>query len=433
MSCNAQGFLLNVGITAAQLYNASLCLNYLAIVKYHKTADYIKCKIEPWLHGFSVLYPLVVSIFAILKGVIKPIGAICFISFEYRPPHCVGYKDGEIPDGYEIPCGSGGEKSTRVIILLTAIMSVITIGVILISMALIYCAVRSNEKKMERSGTSALKLRVQERNYLSMTHLQSAPGVSDVNGDCEQGLSGDSANKTPSKKPPFLSSLRASIMLRNHRARIKNSTKSRAILERALAYTLAWFVTYTPRFVYLIWRFAGGIPPLGVAITATFLTPLQGFFNFLVFIYPRLRAAKRSSGSDVSWWKAFLMALTSRETSEIKDKRKRSSLMTSQHLRRRTKKSKRFQKVTDSEEEEKAKEKSPVSDYQRRRPTKFINDPANIKSIQRGIDDIGDGKLSHGLYSAEKICKELAEEEIDLENSKDRDERHEENCIDDIH
>ena len=342
ISCNVQGFLLTAGTNCAQLYNASLCLHYLAIVRYEKTDNYIRNNIEPWLHAVSILYPVALGILGILKKVINSFGISCGIVYQYRPPHCTGYKDGEIPDGYGIPCGRGGEKDILVLLFFILLTSLITVVVIVISMAFMYRAVRASEKKMERYGTRALKMRIQQRN----SPPQPAQGVGrdDANGDCDnQGLSGVSSNTNSGKKPSLLSSFRLSTTQRGHQTRIENSTKSRVILQRAFAYTLAWFVTYSPRFVILLSVLRGGSPSKSLFKTANFLTPLQGFFNFLVFLYPRVLTARRSSRGEVSWWKAFSMAMTSRENT-INSKRRRSSTVLSQRYRQGTKKIKATEK-----------------------------------------------------------------------------------------
>ena len=53
LTCNLQGFLSVMG-SSASLYNCSICLYYLAIVKYNKSDNFIRKKIEPWLHASMV-------------------------------------------------------------------------------------------------------------------------------------------------------------------------------------------------------------------------------------------------------------------------------------------------------------------------------------------------------------------------------------------
>ena len=46
-TCSTQGFLHVVGTFSVLLYNCSICIYYLAIVKYNKKDVYIRTKIEP--------------------------------------------------------------------------------------------------------------------------------------------------------------------------------------------------------------------------------------------------------------------------------------------------------------------------------------------------------------------------------------------------
>ncbi len=50
-----------------------------------------------------------------------------------------------------------------------------------------------------------------------------------------------------------------------------------------------------------------------LSILARILFPLQGFLNFCVFMYPRVRTTKkRGRAEGISWWTVFMMALKSR-------------------------------------------------------------------------------------------------------------------------
>jgi hypothetical protein len=68
-TCTAQGFLLVFGVTVAAMYNCSICLYYLAIIRYNKKDEYIRNKLEPWFHGISIIIPFVVGfIFMAMKA-----------------------------------------------------------------------------------------------------------------------------------------------------------------------------------------------------------------------------------------------------------------------------------------------------------------------------------------------------------------------------
>jgi hypothetical protein len=68
-TCTAQGFLITAGANIVAMYNCSICFYYLSIIRYNKKDEYIRDKLEPWFHGISILFPLVVGfIFMTMKA-----------------------------------------------------------------------------------------------------------------------------------------------------------------------------------------------------------------------------------------------------------------------------------------------------------------------------------------------------------------------------
>ena len=49
-----------------------------------------------------------------------------------------------------------------------------------------------------------------------------------------------------------------------------------------------------------------------LALTLTIITQLLQFFNFLIFVYPKVKGAKSRGGENVTWCQAFATALRSR-------------------------------------------------------------------------------------------------------------------------
>ncbi len=62
VTCDAQGFLLAVGTFGGLFYNAALTLYYLAVIKFGKSNEYIRRKIEPFLHGIPIVAAMTHSI-----------------------------------------------------------------------------------------------------------------------------------------------------------------------------------------------------------------------------------------------------------------------------------------------------------------------------------------------------------------------------------
>jgi len=77
----------------------------------------------------------------------------------------------------------------------------------------------------------------------------------------------------------------------------------------AAGYALAWAFVFVP-FMIAFFLLNSNV----TIIIRTGLTPLQGLFNFLVFMSPKVRSAKqpRRRGKILSWRQAFIKAYMSR-------------------------------------------------------------------------------------------------------------------------
>jgi hypothetical protein len=158
-TCDAQGFLIFFA-------GGVVCFYYLVIITYNQKFDYIEKKLEPWFHGISILSPAVVDGILLATNTFNgPNGGVCFPEPHY-PPHCIGYKTGEIPTRYSIPCGGrGGEEDghakLRTITVLVAYFWILIIAplIILVTMVMMYRSVTKIENRMQNYGLSALRLR----------------------------------------------------------------------------------------------------------------------------------------------------------------------------------------------------------------------------------------------------------------------------------
>lgn len=108
------------------------------------------------------------------------------------------------------------------------------------------------------------------------------------------------------------------------------ASQKRAILNRAAGFVGAWALAYLP---YIITRI--NTKNVWMYIVVSMIFPLQGLFNFVVYMSPKVRGAKkrsrrmrapsgeglRNEDSEVSWYRAFVKAYMSR------GERRRSSLI----------------------------------------------------------------------------------------------------------
>ncbi len=306
-SCDFQGFMAMFGIVFTLGYNCSLSLFYLAVVKYKKKDDYIRKKMEPWLHGVPIVIASGLAIAGLVSQVYNADLVNCFVR-EYRPSHCEGIEEGITPHGYDIPCGRGSKNyDIFYYILLVAKLGIIP-GITFGSMTMMYREVLKTEKKMD-------KYRINVQTNRRAQYLQRENRNLDNIASGHDGGEGDLPNRNVSRVPSgFFTSISNRLSSAIRRSPDKMSARSmkntRRVMYRALAYAMAYLATYLFPITVEIEILAnhGKLEFSSRIYLAYFFHPLQGLFNFMVFIYPRVVSAK-SSKTSISWRQAFIRAL----------------------------------------------------------------------------------------------------------------------------
>ena len=188
----------------------------------------------------------------LVRGNYNDVGTGACNSPVYDPPHCLGYEDGEVREGFTIPCGRGrgGEMMFRLWNLcLTMFPPVIIFG----SLGVLYESVRKQETRISRFGAGSLDVSAQPNT---------------------------------------------------------NRDNSRAVLYKAIAYAAAYWLSWGWTVGATIMILAGieiVDIPLGYLYLWNIFGPLEGFFNLCIFIRPKVVAAKRRGqrGSNISWCRAL--------------------------------------------------------------------------------------------------------------------------------
>ena len=287
-TCSLQGVFLGEACNFAALYNCSICLYYVSIVVYNKNDEYIKRKLEPWFHCVSALVPIVVGTFGLSVNAFNAYGISCS-SYPHYPPHCIGLEEGEVRKGFSIPCGRGDWLSAPAIknddnkyLLMSSILlfPIVTTPIIIaVTMTMMYQTVQKLEKKLNKFGMNTLRVNVDEKStwYSSLKDLPKIALCCCI----DRKKTSLKSNKVTSQK--------------------------RSIFYMAFGYAMAWLFTYLPYFMSV---------PLNHDITYTLaisFTPLQGFFNLLVYMAPKVRSAKKNSKhANVNWFQAIARAWKSK-------------------------------------------------------------------------------------------------------------------------
>ena len=305
-TCTTQGFILAVGSLIVTLYNCSICLYYLSIIRYNKKDEYIRNKLEPWFHGISIIIPLVVGFIFMAMKAFNVNKSGCFI-VPNNPPHCIGYENGDTPKGFNsIPCGRGDGGENPILYLVTSIVGfgsvlIATPTVIVVTMLLMYRSVSKIEQRMQNYGVSALRLNAQSRGGNRGDNCE----TKSTRSANEQGMMSKLNRFFMFMIPPCLRrDDQPRLASRSNRA----TSQKRAILHMAAGYAFAWAFVQIPFIFYFFLH-----ESYAKAILNACLTPLQGLFNFLVFMSPKVRSAKRPRrGEKMTWCQAFIKAYMSR-------------------------------------------------------------------------------------------------------------------------
>jgi len=311
-TCRAQGFLYYLGGYGGIFYNVSLNLYFLAVVKYEKSDEYIRSKIEPFLHGVTIVLVLIWCIFLLVKNQYHNFGVsgICTVGVNY-PPHCVGYSVGEVRPGFEIACGSGLEGADISSIVAVSV-GIVSFPVMIICLGMIYRTVRKQERKVAKYGIN------------SLTSLRSR------SIHTQQSASTLFKKKKKTIKP---------ITTRSNNAR----SQSRAVMHKAFGYFFAWLLSHGMAIIYYVVHFIVFVAAkkhhlVVLAYIISIFHPLQGLFNLLIFMFPKIVAAKNSRRENLSWRQAFWRALWSRGNDRKKHALRNSNLRSKQHSKKKKKK-----------------------------------------------------------------------------------------------
>ena len=304
-TCDSAGFFHISGALSGLLYNASICIYYMTIVRYNKKDEYIRQKIEPWLHAVAIMFPLVGAITAVATKSINICVPICTLR-AYKPLHCIGCSDGVIPEGFKVPCGRGSMAPLLFNIFMMPLLYGTPI-VITMAMFLMYRAVAVAERKITKYGRSSLHLTRIEGTKESFSNLS-----------CVSELLGMVKCLVPCiRKEEDITKV-------NRRRRV---SRKKTILIRAFAYNIAYLCVYLPLIFHnLSTEFGYSNPPLALFVFHSTLLPLQGLFNFMIYMYPKVIHAKKSNNT---WCQAIVKALMSRG-----DKRNHSSIRDSRQASR---------------------------------------------------------------------------------------------------
>lgn len=279
LTCNIQGFLFFFGTNFAFGSNASLCFYYFASITLKWKEEFIKKRVEPWLHTFVVLFALPTAILAFFIHQYNPTPFDAWCTTISVPWQC-HYLDNK---DEKMECMLNGEHFT----LMTVTFSVVYIGFfiglifLVFSMISICISVYRQERLLQMYLTRIYRYRKQNT---PSTQARS-PSPQAINN----------RNLVLSRS-------------RHHYTKI--------ILVQAFAYLLAFLLCQSNVFISMTSVFNGNIEDLrnhqSFQIYHLIFRPLQGFLNLIVFLGHKIYNI-RQVNKDLTIWKAFKQILLTTE------------------------------------------------------------------------------------------------------------------------
>ena len=271
-TCSIQGFFFYTGSTGTTIYYCSLCIYYVLVVLNGLTLKSIKHRFERYLHAIPLLFCSTCGIFLAATENFNNAGYVCWIA----------------PFPFE--CHYGHSTCTRGInaILFRWIFH----GIPVISCFIIILVTMS-----------CLTYKMRRQRNLMQKYQFNVPD--DI-----------LPNNTPQiQRPPYTSSRRPSSI----------EITSKTATYRALQYIAAFFFTFIFTIInQIIFMFSQRYNVV-LLMLQQITSPLQGFFNFIVFIRPILKAVKKGD-TEIPLFKALFKAIISRKIEEESTRDNRSKV-----------------------------------------------------------------------------------------------------------
>jgi hypothetical protein len=226
-TCDAQGFVVVSAAIVTPSYNAGICLISWLKIKYNNRVAITK--IEPFLHIIPISLAFAVSFYSVMRGYINPEFGTCFLSD--KPEGCSSSED---DSSSSCERGDGVYQDGAVIFFFVLTFGIIP-SLIIGSMVDLYLTVKKQEDRMAKYGIGSLT---------SLSKKQRKP---------------------------------------------KNSRYINKVMYRAIAYSTAWFIPFIFPFIgFFQMVILDQRPSPTLRILDLLFFPLQGFCNFIVFIYPKM-------------------------------------------------------------------------------------------------------------------------------------------------
>ena len=271
-TCELQGFFFFTFHLMVPLYNASLCIFYMLVVKYSIADDIMAKRYEPYLHAGPICWALLIGSIILAMDSFNA-GEPCYINA--HPKGC------ELDESVE--CTRGKHLMLlRYILHLPTLL--VALFIMVTTLLITYASVLEQERKSER--------------YRVQIPLNQSPRRESWR-ELRSRMTNDEGHSSPA---PISNQDQSSRRM----ARVK---RSRLIMNQAISYVCAYLLVFMFPTIFFITQ-TEGAPEQSVFIVfaiAQILFPLQGFFNLLIYLQPKMARLRREN-QNLGYLSAFWLA-----------------------------------------------------------------------------------------------------------------------------
>ncbi len=274
-TCELQGFLIQMGTAFTVGSNTALNVYYVCTFRYSMAEEKFKRCVLPLTLAIYAAASVTITSYALRNDLINPSAYSNYCLTTVRPLNCTtrSNDEGEVQEDMniaDVQCIREGEDANYSIIISFSVVIIGTFLIMIISMVLVVASVFDAELGIRRSR------RVLQQRTADNT--------------------GTSTTRNPVRE-------------------IEDFQRTRTILTQALMYIFAFLLTWIWSFFTIRRPLDDSTPtPSNVEVFLfTFFRPLQGFFNFIIFVYQKAHALQRAN-MRLSFFKALKQVIISPST-----------------------------------------------------------------------------------------------------------------------
>ncbi|CAB9507836.1 unknown protein [Seminavis robusta] len=288
-TCTAQGFFLQLSI-ASPIYNFMLMWFFLLKVKYSYTDAQIHKCIEPSMHTFAFLFGFGTALVCLGLNMYHDSSLWCWVN---ATP--IGCKQ-TFRHGYTT-CEEGDNAEIFRWAFYFGPLWASVLGA-MVAMFMLYQYVRKTEKQARQYDfelTQAKKLleeqELEDDGHLSRDSSRDSSRASSVYS-ISSALSNSVHSLTKGSMKAATSLYKHTLWKKKYDSKKKDYRQSKIVARQAYRYVAVFYVTWIAGTTNRLLQLTRGESFFWLmALHATF-TPMQGFFNFLVYMYPKWEAKR---------------------------------------------------------------------------------------------------------------------------------------------